>query len=41
MLNTTDDSDIGYFVAVRMTYQDKTKQKSKHFPFASENRKKS
>ena len=34
ILNTPDDSDIGYFVEVDLTYPDNIKQKTKNFPFA-------
>ena len=37
--NTPDDSDIGYFVEVDLSYPLKIKEKSKHFPFAPENKK--
>ena len=39
ILNTRDDSDIGYFVEVDLKYPDNIKQKTKHFPFAPENKK--
>ena len=39
MLNTPDDSDIGYFVEVDLIYPDKIKQKTKKFPFAPVNKK--
>ena len=37
-LNTPGISDIGYFVEVDLTYPDNMKEKSKHFPFALENK---
>ena len=40
ILNTRDDSDIGYFVEVDLKYPDNIKQKTKNFPFAPENKKK-
>ena len=39
ILKTPDDSDIGYFVEVDLTYPDNIKQKTKNFPFAPENKK--
>ena len=39
ILNTPDDSDIRYFIEVDMTYPDKIKEKTKHFPLAPENKK--
>ena len=39
ILNTPDNSDIGYFVEVDLTYPDNIKEKSKNFPFAPENKK--
>ena len=39
ILNTPDDSDIGYFVEVDLTYPDNIKEKTKFFPFAPENKK--
>ena len=39
ILNTPDDSDIGYFVEVDLKYPDNIKQKTKNFPFAPENKK--
>ena len=39
ILNTPDDSDIGYFVEVDLKYPDNIKQKTKNFPFASVNKK--
>ena len=39
ILNTPDDSDIGYFVEVDLNYPDNIKQKTKHFPFAPVNKK--
>ena len=40
ILNTPDDSDIGYFIEVDSKYPDNIKQKTKNFPFAPENKKK-
>ena len=39
ILNTPDDSNIGYFVEVDLKYPDIIKQKTKNFPFAPENKK--
>ena len=39
ILNTPDDSDIGYFIEVDLTYPDNIKEKTKNFPFASVNKK--
>ena len=39
ILNTCDDSDIGYSVEVDITYPYNIKQKTKNFPFAPENKK--
>ena len=39
ILNTSDDSDIGYFVEVDIKSPDNIKQKTKNFPFAPENKK--
>ena len=39
ILNTPDDSDIGYFVEVNLTYPNIIKDKTKHFPFAPVNKK--
>ena len=39
ILNTPDDSDIGYFIEVDLTYPDNIKEKTKNFPFAPENKK--
>ena len=36
ILNTLDDSDIGYFVEVDLKYPNTTKEKTKNFPFAPE-----
>ena len=38
ILNTPDDSDIGYFIEVDLTYPDNIKQKTKNFPFAPTNK---
>ena len=40
VLNTPDDSDIGYFVEADLIYPDNIKEKTKNFPFAPENKKK-
>ena len=39
ILNTPDDSDIGYFIEVDLKYPDNIKEKTKHFPFAPVNKK--
>ena len=39
ILNTPDDSDIGYFIEVDLKYSDNIKEKTKHFPLAPVNRK--
>ena len=39
ILNTPDDSDIGYFVEVDLTYPNNIKEKTKNFPFAPVNKK--
>ena len=36
ILNTPDDSKIGYFVEVHLNYPDNIKEKTKNFPFALE-----
>ena len=38
ILNTPDDSEIGYFVEVDLKYPDNIKQKTKYFPFCPENK---
>ena len=38
ILNTPDDSDIGYFVEVDLKYPDNIKEKTEHFPFCPENK---
>ena len=38
ILNTPDESDIGYFVAVDLKYPDNIRQKTKYFPFCPENK---
>ena len=40
ILKTPDDSDIGYFVEVDSIYPDNIKEKTEHFPFAPENKRK-
>ena len=40
ILNTADDSDIGYFIEVDLIYPDNMKEKTKNFPFAPVNKKK-
>ena len=40
ILNTPDDSEIGYFLEVNLKYPDNIKQKTKYFPFCPENKKK-
>ena len=39
ILNTPDDSDIGYFIEVDLKYPDSIKEKTKNFPFAPMNKK--
>ena len=39
LLNTPDDSDIGYFVEVDLIYTANIKEKTKHFPFVLVNKK--
>ena len=39
IINTPDDSDIGYFVEVDLKYPDNIKQKTKNLPFVSVNKK--
>ena len=38
ILNTPDDSDIGYFIEVDLRYPDNIEEKTKNFPFAPENK---
>ena len=38
ILNTSDDSDYGYFIEVDLKYPDEIKEKTKNFPFAPENK---
>ena len=38
ILDTPDDSDIGYFIEVDLKYANKIKEKTKHFPFCPENK---
>ena len=40
ILKTPDDSDIGYFIEADLIYPNNIKEKTKHFPFAPENKKK-
>ena len=39
IINTPDDSEIGYFLEVDLKYPDNLKQKTKYFPFCPENKK--
>ena len=39
ILNTPDDSNIGYFIEVDLTYPNNIKKKTKNFPFAPVNKK--
>ena len=39
ILNTPDDSDFGFFIEVDLKYPDNEKEKTKNFPFCSENKK--
>ena len=41
ILNTLDDSKIGYFIEVDLTYPSNIKEKTKNFPFAPVNKKNS
>ena len=38
ILNTPDDTDIGYFVEVVLRYPDNLKEKTDNFPFCPENK---
>ena len=38
IINTPDDSDIGYFVEIDLRYPDDIKEETKNFPFAPENK---
>ena len=38
ILNTSDDSDYGYFIEVDLKYPDEIKEKTRYFPFAPENK---
>ena len=38
ILNTPDDSDVGYIVEVDLRYPDRIKEKTKNFPFCPENK---
>ena len=39
ILNTPDDSDIGYFIEVDLKHLDNIKEKTKNFPFCPKNKK--
>ena len=39
IMNTPDDSDIGYFLKVDLKYPDNIKQKTKNFTFGPEDKK--
>ena len=39
IIDTSDDSDIGYFIEVDLKYPDNIKEKTKNFPFAPVNKK--
>ena len=39
ILNTPDDSDIGYFIEVDLKYPDNIKEKTRNFPFVPVNKK--
>ena len=39
ILNTPDDSNVGYFIEVDLKYPDIIKEKTKNFPFAPVNKK--
>ena len=36
--NTPDDSDIGYFIEVGLSYPDNVEEKTKNFPFCLDNK---
>ena len=38
ILNTLDDSDIGFFVEFDLIYPDKIKEKTRNFPFCPESK---
>ena len=38
LLNTPNDIDIGHFLEVNLSYPYNIRQKTKHFPFAPENK---
>ena len=38
IFDTSDDSDIGYFIEVGLRYPDDIKEKTKNFPFCPENK---
>ena len=38
ILNTSDDSEVGYFVEVDLKYPEGTRDKTKNFPFCPENK---
>ena len=38
ILQTPGDTDIGYYIENVLTYPDNIKEKTKHFPFAPENK---
>ena len=38
ILNTSDDSEIGYFVECDLIYTDNIKEKTKYFPFCPMNK---
>ena len=38
ILNTPDNSDIGYFIKIDLRYPDNIKEKTENFPFCRENK---
>ena len=38
ILNTLDDSGIGYFIEIDLNYPDNIKEKTENFPFCPENK---
>ena len=38
ILNNLDDSDIGYFIELDLTYADNIKEETKNFPICPENK---